>query len=165
MRKGSLLAMLALFTGCASMRVHSQVAPQADLGHYQTFSWLPPSGKGPETILDQQVRAVLRAELTQDGLREAPAGAADFLVDYHVLQEHNIGVTDWGNGIYGWDPEVVAYTDGSFIVDFIDPRTNRVFWRASATSVVEHPGIVNVSRLEKAASQLMHRYPHRAPGA
>jgi hypothetical protein len=161
MLKPVLFSLTTFAAGCASMQIHSETAPQADLAHYRTFSWVPSSSGGPVTIIDQQIRAALARGLAQKGLHEAPPESADFKVSYHVLQEHKVAVSDWGNGIYGWSPEVTAYTDGSLIVDFIDPTSNKVFWRGSATSVVEHPGVVDVARLDKAAAQITQRYPNQ----
>jgi hypothetical protein len=159
------MSALLLFAGCGSIRVRSEIAPETELGRYRTFAWFPPQGAGPETIVDQQIRRALQKQLASRGLTEAASVAsADFLISYHVLQEHKLAQADWGNGIYGWAPEVVAYSDGALILDFIDPRTNRVFWRGSATSAIEPPGIVNVKRLEKAATELVRHYPqHAAP--
>jgi hypothetical protein len=162
MPKPTLVATLVLAAGCAGVRVHSEVAPQADLGHYRTFGWLKTERSGPETIIDQRIRASLRGQLLKKGLTEVPSDAADFLISYHVLQEHKLAVSDWGNGIYGWAPEVVSYSDGALIVDFIDPRTNRIFWRGSASSAVEHPGVVDAKRLEKASAALVGHYPAAA---
>jgi hypothetical protein len=165
MLKSTLLSALLIGGGCASMRIHTQVAPEVELGHYRAFAWLPSSKGGPETIVDQQIRSALRRQLTHKGLRETTPDSADFLVDYHVLQEHKLAVADWGNGIYGWAPDVVAYSDGTLIVDFINPRSNRVFWRGSATAAIEPPGVVDVNRLDKAASAMVRRYPYSVASA
>jgi hypothetical protein len=141
--------------GCASTRIHSEVAPNTDLGRYRTFGWLANHNGGPVSIVDQHVRDALAEQLTRQGLQQVPAESADFLVTYHVLQEHKVAVADWGNGIYGWAPEVVAYSDGALIVDFIDPRTNRVIWRGSAGGAVDRTGTIDVKRLRRAAAALV----------
>jgi hypothetical protein len=162
MPKFALVSALLLFAGCGTMRVRSEVAPQAQLAQYRTYAWMPAQGAGPETIVDQQIRAALAKQLSPRGMTEAASVAsADFLIGYHVLQERKITQADWGNGIYGWAPEVVAYSDGALILDFIDPRTNRIFWRGQATSAIETPGVVNVKRLEKAATELVRHYPQK----
>jgi len=155
----AVLFALMLASGCASMRIHAQVAPDTDLGRYRTFAWLPSRTGDPETIVDQQIRSALRGPLAHKGLTETTLTAADLLIGYHVLQEHKVAVADWGNGLYGWAPDVVAYSDGTLIVDFVDPRSNRVVWRGSATSAIEPPGLVDVKRLGKAAAQIVARYP------
>jgi hypothetical protein len=152
---------LLVGSGCASTRIHSEVAPQAQLAQYRTYAWESPSGtpERPQTILDQDVRTALGTQLPKRGFVEASSGAPDFLVGFHVLREHKMAVTDWGSGLYGWAPEVTSYTEGTLIVDFIDPKTYSVFWRGSATGAVEHPGIVNVKRINKAIMDILDRYP------
>jgi Domain of unknown function (DUF4136) len=160
MQRAVLLLMFSA-VGCASMGIHAEVAPEANLAAYHGYAWLPVGdGHEPTSIIDQQVRAALRQELARKGLAEvAAAGTPDLLVGYHVLEEHKVAVTDWGNGIYGWAPEVRAYTAGTLIVDFIDPHSNRVIWRVSASHAIEPPGLVDVARLRKAAQQMAARYP------
>jgi hypothetical protein len=162
MRTTRALAALFLAAGCASMHVESQLAPEAELGRYRSFGWMPSDRKAPESIVDQQIRAALRRQLTGKGLQEVPADSADFLIGYHVLTERKIAVADWGSGIYGWAPDVVAYSDGALIVDFVDPQTNRVFWRGSASSAIEPPGLIDTRRLDRAATALVRRYPYGA---
>lgn len=159
MQRAILLMMLSA-TGCASLGVHAEVAPETNLAGYHGYAWLPVGdGNEPQSIIDQNVRAALRQELARKGLVDVGAGTPDFLVGYHVLEEHKVAVTDWGNGIYGWAPEVRAYTAGTLIVDFIDPHSNRVIWRVSASHAIEPPGLVDIARLRKAAQQMAARFP------
>jgi hypothetical protein len=156
----AVLLMMFSAVGCASMGIHTEVAPETSLAGYHGYAWLPAGDASePLSIIDQHVRAALRQELARKGLVEAGGGTPDFLVGYHVLQEHKVAVTDWGTGVYGWAPEVRAYTSGTLIVDFIDPRSNRVFWRVSASHAIEPPGLVDVARLRKATQHMVARYP------
>ena len=156
----AVLLMMFSAVGCANVGIHTEVAPATNLAGYHGYAFLPAGdGSEPQSIIDQRVRAALRQELMRKGLVEVGAGTPDFLVGYHVLQEHKVAVTDWGNGIYGWAPEVRAYTTGTLIVDFIDPHSNRVFWRVSATHAVEPPGFVDVARLQRAAQKMAANYP------
>jgi hypothetical protein len=166
LRRAALAAVTVATVGCASIHVHSEVAPETNLGRYRTFAWLPPfNGEEPLTIVDQQIRGALRRQLAQKGIVEAAGGPPDFLVGYHVIQEHRVAVTDWGNGLYGWAPESTPYTEGTLVVDFVDPTSNQVIWRGSATSAVEHPGVVDVKRLAKATAMMMQRYPRLVASA
>ena len=166
MQPSAVLLVTFAVVGCASIGIHSEVAPETNLAAYHTYAWLSDGDKkGPESIIDQQVRGALRNELARKGLVEATGHSPDFLVGYHVLREHKVAVTDWGNGIYGWAPEVKAYADGTLIVDFVDPRTNRVFWRGSASDAIEDPGLVDAKRLQKAAAGMVERFPGRVASA
>jgi hypothetical protein len=149
-----------LLTGCGNVQVRSEVAPEANLTRYRSYAWAPiESGADrPISILDQRVRRALAPQLAKRGLYEA-SESPDFLIAYHMLRERKTAVSDWGNGLQGWTPEVATYTDGTFIVDFIDPHTNTIFWRGTARHAIEPHGDVDVARLEKAANQLAAKYP------
>jgi len=149
-----------LLAACANLHVRSELAPEVDPSRYHTFAWAPLDGAGeqPTTIIDQRIRAALAPALEQKGFRENH-DSPDFLVSYHVLHERKTGVSDWGNGLSGWTPEVVTYTEGTLIVDFIDPSTNAVFWRGSAHNAIEPPGQIDEQRLQKAAVEIVRHYP------
>jgi hypothetical protein len=166
LRRAAMAVVTVVTVGCASIHTRSEVAPETNLGRYRTFGWLPPfNGEEPLTIVDQQVRGALRKQLMQKGLVEATGGPPDFLVGYHVIQERKVAVTDWGNGLYGWGPQEMPYTDGTLVVDFVDPTSNQVIWRGQATGAVEHPGAINVKRLEKAVAMMIRRYPYHVASA
>jgi hypothetical protein len=156
MKRTAALFAAMLATGCASIRTYSEIAPDTNLHQDNT-------PERPQSILDQDIRSALRRELAQKGLVEATTGPPDFLIGYHFLRDHKVAVTDWGNGLYGWLPEVRSYNEGTMIVHFIDPKANRVFWFGSATSAIEHPGVVNLRRLNKAVAAIVSHYPSSAP--
>jgi hypothetical protein len=149
-----------VLAGCANLQVRSEVAPEADLSRFHSYAWAPIDGAGdhPVSIIDQRVRRALAPALAKRGLYETNE-SPDFLVAYHILRERKTGVSDWGNGLQGWSPEVTTYTDGTLIVDFIDPRSNTVFWRGSARHAIEPRGDIDVARLERAAGEIAGRYP------
>jgi hypothetical protein len=67
----------------------------------------------------------------------------------------------WGWGYdYGWGgPAYYAYTEGTIIVDFIDPHTNKVFWRGTASSVIDDPNNVSTAKVNKSIAKLISQYP------
>lgn len=151
---------LGLGLGCGAS-VHSSVAPNANLGQYHTYAFATPRYRAnrPETPAEQDLREALRSSLAQKGLVEAPAGAApDFLVAYHVKTRQQMDAATLGYGWYG-PADVYTYTEGTLIVDFVDPRTNAAFWRGTASDVVNHPEAPDVARLDKAVAKLINQYP------
>jgi hypothetical protein len=152
-------AALALVAGCGAS-VNSTVTPGANLGQYKTWSFHTPkyrAGK-PETPAEQELRAALKADLANKGLAEAAPGTMpNFLVAYHVKEQQQLDVENVG---YFWGPsDVYTYTQGTLIVDFIDPRTNQVFWRGTASQVVNNPDTPNLTHIDKAVAKLVNQYP------
>jgi hypothetical protein len=163
MRTGcGLLAVAALAIGGCGASIHSTVAPNANLARYRTYAfYTPPYKEGQaETIADQTIRSSLRQDLAEKGLTESTTTEPDFLVTYHVMTHQQLDVAAVGYGFWGWPgAAVTSYTEGTLVVDFIDPKTRQVFWRGTATGVVNHPQSPNLAKLDKVVSQVVDRYP------
>ena len=158
--------MALLATGamaCAGVSVRSTQAPDANLARYKTYGFMTDQTGKPETLADQQIRASLERDLQQKGLTPATTGNPDFLIAYHTKQEQRVEVTPggYGWGYWGWSgyPDVNTYTQGTLIVDFIDPSTNKIFWRGTATAVVNDPNNPNPKNIDKAVGKLVSQYP------
>ncbi len=63
------------------------------------------------------------------------------------------------DGGWGGPVSVTEYTQGTLIVDFIDPQTKQVFWRGTGTDVVNHPESPNTAKLGKVVAQIVNKYP------
>lgn len=166
----ALAAVVALGAGCGAT-VHSTVAPNANLGQYKTYAFEAPRYRAgrSESPAEQELRSTLRRDLAQKGITEAGAGQQpDFLIAYHVMQQQKLDVQSMGYG-YGWGwagpTAVTTYTEGTLIVDFIDPRTNTAFWRGTASDVVNHPESPNLAKVDKAVSKLVDQYPSQMAAA
>lgn len=151
--------LMLLVTGCGAT-IRSSVASNANLDKYKSYSFVAPAQETgqPQTIADQTIRSALQQNLAMKGLHET-AGTPDFLVSYHVKQEQKLEATRMGYGFYGGPVDVNQYTQGTLIVDFIDPQTHQVFWRGTATDVVNHPDSPNPAKIEKVVGQIVDKYP------
>jgi hypothetical protein len=157
------IAIGAIAAGCGAT-VSSTVAPNANLGQYKTFAFKTPQYRAgrAESPAEQELQTALRNDLAQKGLAEAaPGQPPDFLIAYHVKEQQKLDVADVGYG-WGWGlggPDVTEYTQGSLIVDFIDPHTNKAFWRGTASDVVNNPNSPNLGKVDKAVAKLVNQYP------
>jgi hypothetical protein len=160
----ALLTASVVASGCSTVDVKSRVAPDTNLSQYHTYAFLPPRPGRPESIAQQQVRQALRQAMAQKGFIEAGPGAPpDFVVAYHVRERQQEAASwgDWGYGpAWGWGPdESYTYTLGTVIIDFVDVRTNRVFWRGTASQVVDHPDNPDPQKIDRAVTKVVNRYP------
>jgi hypothetical protein len=155
-------AVLLVGSGCGAS-VSSTVTPGASLGHYQTYSFLTPSNQEgqAESPATQEVHMALARELAKKGLMPAaPGQAPDFQVAYHVKTQQRMDVSHYG---YYWGPtNVYSYTVGTLIVDFVDPQTNQVFWRGTASQVADNPSSPDLAKVDKAVAKLVKQYPGSA---
>jgi hypothetical protein len=157
----SVAALVFVAAGCGAT-IRSTTASNADLAKYRTYSFFTSPAKAgqAETIVDQTINSSLKEGLAAKGLTEvAPGQAPDFLVAHHVKTQQKLDVEP-GYGFYGFGgTDVTQYTEGTLIVDFIDPQTKQVFWRGTATDVVSHPESPNTGKLSKVVGQIVDRYP------
>jgi hypothetical protein len=159
----TVVALMIIATGCGAT-IRSTTASNADLAKYKTYSfYTPPSKTGQaQTIADQTIESSLKQSLAAKGLTEAAPGQnPDFLVAHHVKEQQKLDVDTLGYGFYGWPggADVTQYTEGTLIVDFIDPQTKQVFWRGTATAVVNHPESPDTGKIAKVVGQVIDRYP------
>ena len=173
--------------GCSTVQVRSTPAPNANLAALHTFAFMTPvqpdsaAARLDQSPEGQQIRARVAQNLVDKGYAPAPANAQpDFLVAYRTFLQQKTDVQSWGYpGPWGWgwgwgwsgwawggpDVSVRQYTEGTLVVDFVDPASHRVLWRGTATGVVEHPQNPNLHKVAKAVDKLMHHYPPSALAA
>ena len=155
-------ALMIVVAGCGATIRSTTNASSAELSKYKTYSFYTPTykqGQG-ESIADQAIQSALKQDLASKGLTEA-TGNPDFLVAYHVKEQQKFEDDTVGYGFYGMGGpgEVTTYTQGTLIVDFIDPQTKKVFWRGTGSEVVNHPNSPNTNKIDKAVGQIIDRYP------
>ena len=128
--------------------------------------------------LSPSTRAEIESSLDQGlaarGLRRA--ARPDFYVAYHVTTREQISVQtfhDWGRWTYGnhrWNsytlwrgsPTTTSYvhrsTIGTLVVDFVDAKTDRAFWRGVATGTVRGTE-ANRQNIVDAVRRMMENLP------
>jgi Domain of unknown function (DUF4136) len=159
---GPLLAVATVGAGCGAT-INTTVAPNANLQQYRTFAfYVPPDKQGqPESVMDQTIRSSLRNDLAAKGMTEAENGSPDFLISYQVKTQQKLEVYSTGYGYWGWPgTSVNQYTQGTLIVDFIDPHAKQVFWRGTASAVVNNPESPNLDKLGKVVGDMVNKYPN-----
>jgi hypothetical protein len=168
MTNRSICVALLLSAGCISTR--ATVAPNANLTQYRTFTFAPETNQAfARTPTGAVVRDALTRELAEKGIYPASAGTTpDFYVSYQLALRQELEAYGWGGyggwggwGGWGWGGpgNVYEYTEGTLIVDFIDPKTNQSFWRGTASTVVNTPDNPNPKRMAKGVEEMMDKYP------
>lgn len=118
-----------------------------DFSRLKTFAFkeqrrAPGSYLAHNTIVDKRIRNALIKELEAQRFQYRPDGPADFLVAYYARQKEKVDLESLDYGLphwrFGLGPELWThyYTEGSLVVDFVDPLTNQLIWRGRATTVV-----------------------------
>jgi hypothetical protein len=177
LRTSALVLALAL-AGCSSMKVRTEFDPKAAFPAYKTYAWItvPPGEEQATPIRNPTVRGrvvyALDREMGKKGLVQAKEGAEpDFLVFVIGWSQSRVEVSTYGYSyggayVYGaYGPGVVVpvsdvreYADGTLILDFIDAKTKKLFWRGTATDTVGSADALQAS-IDDAARKLMASYP------
>jgi hypothetical protein len=156
----SIAAGLAVASGCSEISVNSRLAPDANLSQYRTFAFVPPASgqEQPMTITSQAIEGALTQDLSDKGITPAQPGTQpDFLIGYHVMERQKLDVNYWGYFAY---PDVYSYTEGTIMIDFVDPKTHRVFWHGTASGAVQNPGSPDPQRVADAVGKVVNKYPY-----
>ncbi len=180
-------ALTGLGVACGpGVRVQTIVSPDAGLTNRRTFRILsPPQPRrpGPPSQLDPMrvnsiTNRVLRDALVRGfekaGYVRADSGP-DFEVAYYASTRERLDVTYWNYG-YPWRPRyrpgwgrywttltVTQYTEGTVLVDVIDPATKDLLWRGRGTAVVSEDVERYADDLRTTVAAILDRFPAAAP--
>jgi len=177
---------LLLAAGCSSLRVQTDYDEDVDFSGYRTFAWQePPVKEAPKdsildefvdpfarnSLLDKRVREVVERELIGRGYRIAVGDPPQFRINYHVVLKDRTRVTGYGGGgaapCYGrhgcWSGDwggvsSYDYQEGTFILDVIDPESDRIAWRGWAVGA-NRERYYTEKKIEAAVRQVLARFP------
>ena len=177
-----LLALAAALAGCSTLKVNTQYDPAAPYKDYKTYAWLDkaPGAEQAPPMRNPAVRRMvvdaLDREMGKKGLvRTTPDRNPDFLVSVLGWSQSRVEVTNYGyayGASYAYSPygavavavpatSIDTYTDGTLLVDFVDPKTMKMFWRGIATDTISSVEAVN-GTINEAARKLLEAYPPKA---
>lgn len=157
--------------GCSTLNVGTDFNPQADFSKYQTYGWLPSiRSETPENPLTaQKVRTSVEKQMDREGLlKSSPGERPDFLIAFRVIHRDVRLPYDWDTGFrlgdgnaqseLGFGYATESHQEGSLVLDFIDARTRQVFWRGTASDVIERAE-VKQKDVAQAVDKILEKYP------
>jgi hypothetical protein len=156
------------------MSVSSHIERGLDLAQYHTYDWGPPDAlptgdprldKNP--FFQDHFEGAVEKGLAAKGLEQTSSGASDLLIHYHAATSQRIDV-DRVDRQYGYCyagdclGDVATYEAGTFVLDVVDARTNRLIWRGWAQSHLE--GVLDnevkmAQRIDEAVKRMLERFP------
>jgi hypothetical protein len=142
-----------VLAGCAASgpTITVNTSPGTDLSGFETFNFLQPLGtdrdNGARTPMSSMLMEAMTRELTNRGLTQSDS--ADLLVDFFVTTEermdvrttrnssmHSVHRSHWrSSGFSTWptyQTTVRQYTQGTLLVDLIDPAANALVAEGAA---------------------------------
>lgn len=171
--KRILTALVAVvLAGCSGLSTSSDYDPQTDFSKLKTWAWFEAGPPNPkiDTLTDGRIRGAIEQELTRKGLRKVDSGPADFSVKYHAAVQQKIESRPTSVSVgYGWrygymgmsSNEIYSYSEGTLVVDFIDPAKKELLWRGTVSGAVEPQRTPEerTARVQEAVAKMMAQYP------
>jgi hypothetical protein len=155
-RSLALLIFSLLLTACSSApKVGTDYDPAFNFASIKSYylvennSSANPDGPG-SGLVDQRATRALQAEMQKRGIPAVSADKADIILTFHIVTQDRTKVTSYNNG-YAYRPygygggyygagnqiDVRQYTQGTLLVDLIDPKDKRIVWRGQASAIVK----------------------------
>lgn len=177
MWKSASVALVALAAAaCSSVSVSTDWDRDADFSRLVTYAWAPraegaPDPFGGDTLVEKRVVASVERHLAARGRRPAE-GPPDFLIAAETFTREYLDVwtwpTYWGYGWAGcgypwggWSRDrvqVTQVTEGTFVLEFLDPASREVVWRGVARSVLDASS-GSPERVDEAVAKLLAGFP------
>jgi len=147
-------------------------AVDVDIPAYSTFGWADGTRGPPVSIIDNQIRNAVRAELLKKGYVEA-ADAPDFLVDHETIEQETvqkpnpvtigIGVGSWGGNVGGSVGTSVdvggkegVRQENRIAIRVTDPELDREVWAGTTTTLEERP---DTNAVDRAVAGVLQGFP------
>ncbi len=138
------LCLTAIFVGCSPISVSHDYDPQTNFSNLKTFSWLPfPEKTVFNQLVVERIKKAVTAELSFKGLSQN-SQRPDFLIAMYGATKEKLDINDWGYNdgprALGWGErniDVRQYTEGTIILDFIDPKSRNLIWRGEAKAAID----------------------------
>lgn len=143
-----------LLSACASgPTIVANTNPGTDFSEFKTYNFFQPLGTdrsgGVRTPLSSRLISSVNRELISRGmsLSDSPDLLVDFVVsaedriDVRSTPSHTVHRSHWGRSFNTWptyNTTVRQYTEGSLIIDLIDPATNTLVGEGGAQSRINN---------------------------
>ncbi|MCP4006252.1 MAG: DUF4136 domain-containing protein [bacterium] len=170
------LSLCVLLSGCARLVVFTDFDPKADFASLRSFAWLSAPASDTRDRLDQPllndgIRAAIERELLAKGFTKISGGRPDFRVGHHLSLEYRVEPESldrrFGYGPH-WHSDGRPFANqadfklGTFAIDIIDTRKNRLVWRGVAPGGLPPPhsrrdGV----RIDAVIAEVLSEFPPR----
>jgi hypothetical protein len=183
--------LIPVLAACASVDVRTAKSPDANLGALQTFNVMQAPDPGPPTansandpvLVNPVTSRALRTDVFKgfESRGYAVSDTPDFLVAYYASAKKKLDVTDWDYGypFYsrwwspmgpGWGPEwgpagiVTQYTEGTVIIDVLNPQSKELLWRGQGVAQVSDDEPRYEQDLWKTVTAILDKFPRAQQG-
>ena len=188
-RLAAFAAIFFVLTACASVDVRAVTSPDANLAALHTFKVM--SNAKPRSPVAQSsndpmlVNSISNRALCSDLVKGFESRGyvlsdkPDFDVAYYASTKEKLDVTywnygyayyphwwgGWGPGFGSYQPTAMQYTEGTVIVDVVDPRTKELLWRGQGVAAVSDDEAKYEQELAKTVTAILGKFPQAPQGS
>ncbi|HVR96419.1 MAG TPA: DUF4136 domain-containing protein [Thermoanaerobaculia bacterium] len=160
----SLVASLALLglTACAGAKISTDFDKAADFSHFKTYSWIK-GMSAADPLVEERIKSAVDRKLAAKGLTQVESSADLHVATYastSVQQEVNTASYGYGYSGTGWDNSMVSVSAvdvGTLVLDLVDPSSQKLVWRGTATGVVGYS--VQQEKVDRIVERMLTRFP------
>lgn len=177
----ALASVTLLSLSCASrIEVRTMAAPNARLDGLRSFRILPGPTRRDGRPTTGEDDPMISNSIANRAIHERVVRAfadrgytldeqhADFAVAFYATAREKTDITMWDYGYpfyprwgrYGPPAQTVTqYTEGSVVIDVVDPTTRELLWRGEGKAELSDNITENIDRLGKAAEAVVGHFP------
>jgi len=151
--------------GAFAQKVNVEFDPSAPFARYHTFAIRGGQMNSRSRALNgelvkKRIEADIANDLTKRGLTMAPSGPADLNVRYTFGAARGVKPEAYPAGWRGWGTVVVRqpFAEGTLVIDFRDPSTHSLVWRAIASVEKSDPLKVE-GKIDDMVRKAVNKYP------
>jgi hypothetical protein len=161
------IVLVIVLAGSAAwaQKIDVQFDSSADFSKYKTFAIRDGklNSKNPALngeLVQKQIEADIRNDLTTRGLTEAADGPADLNVVYHFGSQRKAEVEAYPAGWRGWGTRYVRvpYAEGTLVIDLRDTGTHSMVWRGIASEEKSNASDIQ-KKLDNMVKKAIEKYP------
>jgi len=156
---------IALFLPLAALaqKVTVEFDQAADFTKYKTFAIRGArlNSKNPSLnseLVKKKINADITSNLTAKGLTLVEEGPSDLNVRYTLGSARRVETEAYPAGWYGTRIVRVPYAEGTLVLDFRDPTTRSLVWRAITTQEKSDPNQL-AGKLDDMVRKSIDKYP------
>ena len=183
MKRGSLESVLLLLvlglSACTTFNVKTDHDPTADFTKFKKFTFvgLADAEKGgihDNSLMHKRIESAVALELTGKGLQQVDLNQQPDLLVYYwfsAKEKQQIQSTGPPPGTYGWrggygwgagyggGVTTYEYTEGTLILDLVEPNKKELMWRATIVGTLQDTPKDNIELGNKAIAKAFENYP------
>jgi len=174
-----------ILNACSTLSVNYDYNQQTDFTKYKKFDWLPfPKDMKVDELNRARFVTAVEDNLKSKGFNQNTSGA-DFVIATHFGKQTKVDITNWGYsyspssyyGGYGYrhpanygyagsyastgGVSVYEYEQGTLILDFVDAKTKKLIWRATAKAIVSPASTPEkqTAKIKNAVEEILENFP------